>query len=153
MSGGPLIPGLNEFDRPKRGFPRWAGFFIAGIIGVSVLLGIWGFTSGTGPFSSFGQVSQDLQPTGYRPTVDADVIQVLVTPPPSGVCPDQELALTAIESERDLEISITLTGPRSSSCQESPGSDEIWLDVLLQDSFADRTIFRSIDGEELLRIR
>ena len=37
--------------------------------------------------------------------------------------------------------------------EESSGSGEIWLDVLLQDPFADRTIFRSIDGEELLRIR
>jgi hypothetical protein len=153
VNGGPLIPGLNEFDRPKRGFPRWVGFFIAGIVGVLLLLGIWGLTSGTGPFSSLGQVSEDLQPTGYRPTVDVDVIQVLVTPPLSGICPDQELAVTAIKSERDLEISVTLTGPRSSSCQESSGSGEIWLDVLLQDPFADRAIVRSIDGEELLRIR
>ena len=153
MNGGPLIPGLNEFDRPKRGFPRWAGFLIAGIVGVVVLLGIWGYTAGTGPFSSLGQVSEDLQPTGFRPTVDADVIQVLVTPPPSGVCPDQELAVTAIESVRDVEIAVTLSGSRSSSCQESSGSDEIWLDVVLENPLADRAIVRSIDGEELLRIR
>lgn len=153
MNGGPLIPGLNEFDRPKRGFPLWAGFLIAGTVGVVVVLGLWGLAAGSGPFASLGQVSDELQPTGYRPTVDADVVQVSVTPPPSGICPDQELAVTAIESALQIEIAVALSGPRSSNCPESTGSDEIWLDVFLQDPLADRAAIRSFDGQELLRIR
>ncbi len=153
MSGGPLIPGLNEFDRPKRGFPHWAGFLIAITVGVALLLVIWGFAAGNGPFSSLGQVSEELQPAGYRPTVDLDVIQVNVTPPRSGICPDQTLAVTVLESPSEIEVAVTLRGPRSSSCQESASSDSIWIDVLLQDLVGERVIVRSIDGQELLRIR
>ncbi len=153
MNGGPLIPGLNEFDRPKRGFPLWAGFLIATTVIIALLLTIWGFAAGSGPFSSIGQVSEELQPDGYRPTVDLDVIQVNVTPPKSGICPDQNLAVTALESPSEIEVAVTLSGPRSSSCQESASSGSIWIDVLLQDPLAGRAIVRSIDGQELLRIR
>jgi hypothetical protein len=153
MSGGPLIPGLNEFDRPKRGFPRWVGFLIATTISVTLLFAIWGFTAGSGPFSLLGTVSQELQPAGYRPTVDRDVIQVRVTPPQSGICPDQYLTVIAIESSSEIEVAVTLTGPRGSSCQQSTNSNSIWIDVLLQDSVGERTIIRSIDGQELLRTR
>jgi hypothetical protein len=153
VSGGPLIPGLGEFDRPKRGLPRWAGFLIAFTIGVGLLLVIWGFAAGSGPFSNLGQVSRELQPSGYRPTVDEDVIQVKVTPPQSGICADQNLKVMALESLSKIEIAVTLTGPRSSSCQENTNSGSIWIDVLLQDSVGDRAILRSIDGDELLRTR
>lgn len=153
MSGGPLIPGLNEFDRPKRGFPRWAGFLIAASVGVLVLLLVWGFTAGSGPFSSLGRVSEELQPGGFRPTVDPDVIQISVIPPQSGVCPDQNLAVTAIESPSEIKVAVNLTGPRGSSCQVSANSGSIWIDVLLQDSVGERAIVRSSDGQEILRIR
>ena len=153
MSGGPLIPGLNEFDRPKRGFPRWAGFLIAGVVGIGLLLLIWGFAAGSGPFASLGQVSEELQPAGYRPTVDTDVIQVNVTPPQSGICPDQNLDVTVIESPTEIGLAVTLLGPRSSSCPENAESGSIWIDVLLNDPVEGRAIVRSSDGQEILRTR
>lgn len=153
MSGGPLIPGLDEFDRPKRGFPRWAGFLIAITVGFSLLLLIWGFVAGNGPFSSLGHVSEELQPAGYRPTVDQDVIQINVTPPQSGICPDQDLVVTAVESPSEIDIAVTLSGPRSSSCQGNASSGPMWIDVLLQDPVGERIIVRSNGGQELLRIR
>lgn len=153
MSGGPLVPGFNEFDRPKRGFPRWAGFLIAGIVGLGLLLLVWGFAAGSGPFSSLGQVSEELQPAGFRPTVDADVIQVNITPPQSGICPDQNLDTTVVESPSTIGIAVTLTGPRSSSCQGSTESGSIWIDVLLGDPVGDRSVIRSSDGQQLLRTR
>jgi hypothetical protein len=153
MSGGPLIPGFNEFDRPKRGFPRWAGFLIAGVISVGLLLLVWGFAAGSGPFSSLGQVSEELQPGGYRPTVDTDVIQVGVTPPQSGICPDQSLDVTVTESSSEIGIAVTLIGPRSSSCQGSSEAGSIWVDVLLENPVGDRVIVRSSDGQQILRSR
>jgi hypothetical protein len=153
MSGGPLIPGFNEFDRPKRGFPRWAGFLIAGVVGVGLLMLIWGFAAGSGPFSSLGRVSVELQPVGYRPTVDIDVIQVNVTPPQSGICPDQNLDVAVIESPNEIGLSVILSGPRSSSCPGNSESESIWLDVLLEDPLGDRVIVRSSDGQEVLRTR
>jgi hypothetical protein len=153
MSGGPLIPGFNEFDRPKRGFPRWAGFLIAGVVSVGVFLLIWGYAAGSGPFSSLGRVTEELQPVGYRPTVDTDVIQVNVTPPQSGICPDQNLDVMVIESPSEVGLAVTLSGPRSSSCQENAESGSIWLDVLLEDPLGNRAIVRSSDGQPVLRTR
>lgn len=153
MSGGPLIPGFNEFDRPNRGFPRWAGFLIAGIVSLSLLLFVWGFVAGSGPFSSLGQVSQELQPAGFRPTVDTDVIQVNVTSPQSGICPDQNLGVTVIESSSEIGLAVTLSGPRSSSCQGTNESGSIWIDVLLENPVGDRSIVRSSDGQQILRTR
>jgi len=153
VSGGPLIPGLNEFDRPKRGFPRWAGFLIAITFGLSLLLLIWGFVAGNGPFSFLGYVSEELQPAGYRPTVDEDVIQINVTPPPSGICPDQDLVVSAVESPSEIDIAVTLSGPRSSTCPENASSGPMWVDVLLQAPVGERIIIRSNGGQELLRVR
>jgi len=153
VSGGPIIPGLNEFDRPKRGFPRWAGFLIAVILGAGVLVGVWGFTAGGGPLSSLGQVSEELQPSGFRPTVDPDVFQVSVTSPQSGICPDQSVAVTTLESASEVVVAVSVTGPRNSSCQQGANSDSIWVDVVLKEALDDRPIIRSIDGEKLLRIR
>lgn len=153
MSGGPLVPGFNEFDRPKRGFPRWAGFLIAGVIGLAGPLLIWGFAAGSGPFSSLGLVTEELQPAGYRPTVDTDVIQVSVLPPQSGICPDQNLDVTASESPNEIGLAVTLSGPRSSSCQSNAQSGSIWIDVLLNEPLGERDIVRTSDGQQILRTR
>ncbi len=153
MSGGPLVPGFDEFDRPKRGFPRWAGFLIAGVIGIAGLLLIWGFAAGSGPFSALGRVIEVLQPAGYRPTVDTDVIQISVAPPQSGICPDQNIDVAVSESPSEVRIAVTLNGPRSSSCQGTAQSGSIWIDVLLEEPLGDRDIVRSSDGQQILRTR
>jgi hypothetical protein len=153
MSGGPLVPGFNEFDRPKRSFPRWAGLLIAGVISIAALLLIWGFAAGTGPFSSLGLVTEDLQPSGYRPTVDTNVIQVSAAPPQSGICPDQNLDVTVSESPSEIGLAVTLRGPRSSTCQGNAQSESIWIDVLLEEPLGDRDIVRTSDGQQILRTR
>jgi len=153
MNVGPLVPGFNEFDRPKRGFPRWAGFFIAAVVAIAAFLLIWGFAAGSGPFSSLGLVTEELQPSGYRPTVDTDVIQVNAAPPQSGICPDQTLDVAVSESPSEIGLALTLSGPRSSSCQGNAQSESIWIDVLLNEPLGDRTIVRTSDGQEILRTR
>ncbi len=153
MNAGPLIPGYNEFDRPKRGFPRWAGFLIAGVVGVGVFLLIWGYAAGSGPFSSLGLVTEELQPSGYRPTVDSDVIQVNAAPPQSGICPDQNLDVTVSESASEIGLAVTLSGPRSSSCQGNAQLESVWIDVLLEEPLGIRDIVRSSDGLLILRTR
>ena len=153
MNVGPLIPGFNEFDRPKRGFPRWAGFLIAAVVGIAALLLIWGFAAGSGPFSSLGLVTEELQPSGYRPTVDTDVIQVNAAPPQSGICPDQTLDVAVSESPSEIGLAVTLSGPRSSTCLGNAQSESIWIDVVLNEPLGDRTIVRTSDGQQILRTR
>ena len=73
--------------------------------------------------------------------------------PQSGICPDQSVAVTTLESASEVVVAVSVTGPRNSSCQQGANSDSIWVDVVLKEALDDRPIIRSIDGEQLLRIR
>ena len=54
MARGPLIPGVNEFDRPKKGIPRWLGVFLSLTVISLGIFTLWGFVAGGGPFSFLG---------------------------------------------------------------------------------------------------
>ena len=68
MVNGPLIPGLREFDGPKRQIPP-AVWWVVGII---VLAGVGVFVAGVfasaGPLRGLGLVSEGMQPVAFRPT-------------------------------------------------------------------------------------
>ena len=38
MAQGPLIPGMREFDRPRKGWPSWIYWLLAGVAVVLVLV-------------------------------------------------------------------------------------------------------------------
>ena len=60
MTSGPLIPGMNEFDGPRRGVPRIV-WWIAAACGVVVLLiGVAGLVGGVGPLRTLGLVTLSL---------------------------------------------------------------------------------------------
>ena len=153
MPSGPLIPGMNEFDRPKKGMPRWVGPFIALSIIAFGLLTIWGFVAGGGPFSQLGQIEEQLQPTGFRPTVEPDVIQIEVQLPKTGACEANIFNIEANETPENIDVAVQLIRPRNNDCPNDQLTGEIWLDLTLIEPVNNRTITRSIDGQELFQIR
>lgn len=153
MPSGPLIPGVSEFDRPKRGFPRWAGYLIAVVVVVGGGLTLWGFVAGGGPLGGLGEVEEQLQPTGFRPTVEPDLIQIQVSLPNEGACPSNTFDITALESAESINVEVNLLRPRSNSCPGQLLTDSLWLDLALADPLGERLILRSIDGQELPRVR
>lgn len=153
MNRGPLIPGVNEFDRPKKGIPRWLGVFLSLTVISLGIFTLWGFVAGGGPFSFLGEVEEQLQPTGYRPTVESNVIQVLVALPKEGACPTNTFDITATETPETITTAVNLIRPRSNSCPADQLTDEIWLDLTLTQPLDDRIITRNIDGQDLPQIR
>ena len=153
MAKGPLIPGMNEFDRPKKGIPRWVGLFIALSVISFGLLTIWGFVAGGGPFSQLGQIEKQLQPIGFRPTVETEVIQIQVQLPKEGACATNAFDITADETIESVSVSVELINPRNNACPDNQLTGEIWLDLTLNEPLANRILTRSVDGQELPQIR
>lgn len=153
MAKGPLIPGMNEFDRPKKGLPRWVGVFLALSVISFGLLTLWGFVAGGGPFSQLGQVEQQLQPIGFRPTVEPEVIQIQAQLPKEGACATNTFNVSAEETPESVSISVELINPRDNSCPDDQLTGEVWLDLALTEPLATRLLIRTIDGQELPQIR
>ncbi len=153
MAKGPLIPGMNEFDRPKKGLPRWVGLFIALSVISFGLLTLWGFVAGSGPFSQLGQVEQQIQPIGFRPTVEPEVIQIQVQLPKEGACATNTFDISATETPETVSVTVKLINPRDNSCPSDQLTDELWLDLTLNEPLNNRILTRSIDGQELPQIR
>jgi hypothetical protein len=150
---GPLIPGMNEFDRPKKGMPRWVGLFIALSIISFGILTLWGFVAGGGPFSQLGQQEQQLQPIGFRPTVEPEVIQVQVQLPKDGACATNTFDISAEETPESVSVSVELINPRNNACPGDQLTGETWLDLTLNEPLDNRALTRSIDGQELPQVR
>jgi len=113
MAGGPLIPGLKEFDGPKRGVPGivWLLLVVVVLAGLSVVF--VGVFMGTGPLRSLGLVTDQLEPVAYRPTTDERVIQVAVAVPPAGLCETYPVDVASVESAARVSISANSVASRA----------------------------------------
>ncbi len=152
MGNGPLIPGLSEFDAPRRRLPSWVWWVASALGVVIVLIVLGGFFGGVGPLRSVGLVSQPLQPISYRPTTNDAVIQVAVALPAGSLCPDTEINVQAFERGARIEVEATAISPRTSSCPSTGiAGDRAWVDVALRDNLAERTVIRTIDRQPLPR--
>ena len=152
MVNGPLIPGLREFDGPKRQIPR-SVWWVSGII---VLAGIGVFVAGVfasaGPLRGLGLVSEGMQPVAFRPTTSEQVVQVALALPPGGLCRQDTVDVSTVEDESYVRISATRTSARSGACAETGSSgDRRWVDVQLASPLGDRTVVASNDSEALPR--
>jgi len=58
---GPLIPGMREFDTPRRGAPAWLPWLIGAVVVVGVLVVVAGFVGGVGPLRFLGLTTSGLQ--------------------------------------------------------------------------------------------
>jgi len=152
VTSGPLIPGMNEYDGPRRRVPRIVWWVLVAIAVVAVLVVGAGLMGGVGPLRSLGLVTEDLQPVAYRPTVDERQIQIAVALPPRGLCSDEEVQVTAFERGRRVEVEAQVQRSRTSDCP-STGivGDRTWADVVLKAPLGERQVIRVADRQPLPR--
>jgi hypothetical protein len=149
---GPLIPGMREFDRPRSRRPAWVVGTIVGLVVLVAVLVLAGFAGGVGPLRALGLSTMPLDAVGYRLTADETVIQVAVTPPPSGLCRNDDLRAVAFERSNRVEVESSFTRARSASCPVTTiGGDVRWVDVRLAGPLGTRTVIRASDREPLRR--
>jgi hypothetical protein len=152
MANGPLIPGLQEFDGPRRRLPRAVWWIVIGLvvaIGVVLLVGLF---AGTGPARSLGLVTEQLQPVAYRPTTSEQVIQVAVGVPADGLCRSDDVQVRAFARSNRIEVAAERTRSRNSTCQSTGiAQDRVWIDVALDEPLGERQVIRESDRRPLLR--
>lgn len=146
MPNGPLIPGIEEFDRPRKGWPRWLVGVVFGVIVLVVLLLVAGFVGGVGPLRILGQSTVPLTAVAYRETPDPMTIEVAVTAPAEGLCRTDDLVVVGYERGNRIEVEGSVTRPRSASCQAvTIGGDLMWVPVELDEPLGERTVI-AIEG-------
>ncbi len=137
---------------PRRRWPAWLTWvLVSGVVLVALVVAA-GFVGGVGPLGRLGQTTADLSPVGYRPTPNDRVIQVSVAMPPSGLCRDDLVDVTAFERSNRVEVESTVTRPRDDSCVVATiGGDVTWVDVELDEPLGSRSVIRATDRQPLPR--
>lgn len=154
MVRGPLIPGLREYDAPRRRrAPAIWVWSLAGALVVVVLVVVGGIVAGIGPLRALGLVETPLTSVAWRETTDPEVIQVAVVLPDTGLCTGDEVVVRAIERATVVEVDAVRTAPRSSADCTATGiaGDRVWVDVALADPIGERTLVRIEDRVPLDR--
>jgi hypothetical protein len=85
--------------------------------------------------------------------VEPEVIQIQVQLPKEGACETNTFDMSADETIETVRVSVELINPRNNVCPDNQLTGEIWLDLTLNEPLANRTLTRSIDGQELPQIR
>lgn len=150
MTGGPLIPGMREFDGPKKRVPGVLWWVLSLIIlGFLVMVGLGAFTA-TGPMHSIGEVTSELQPVAFRRTTDDRLVQAAVTVPRDGICRRDAVVVTSVESAESVAVGFSVTSSRNTTCALVVFTDNlVWVDVPLDAPLGPRRIIRADDGQEL----
>lgn len=150
MAAGPLIPGLQEFDRPRRGWPRWLTGLVVALVVAVIAMVLAGFAGGVGPLGVLGRSTTQLEPVSYRTTQQPEVIQLAVTLPPSGLCRDDTIDTVAFERGNRVEVEASVTRSRRASCTVTTiGGDVRWVDLRLAQPLGERQVIRLSDREPL----
>jgi len=153
MPQGPLIPGIEEFDRPKRGWPKWLTVVVVGVLLLAGLVVVAGFVGGVGPLRILGQSIVPLTAVAYRELSDPRAIEVAVATPREGLCRNDELVVVAYERGNRVEVEGSVTRSRSASCQAvTMGGDLSWVEVRLATPLGERTVI-NVEGREPLEQR
>jgi len=153
MPQGPLIPGIEEFDRPKRGWPKWLTLVVVGVLLLGALIVVAGFVGGVGPLRVLGQSIVPLTAVAYRELPDPLAIEVAVTTPREGLCRNDELVVVAYERGNRVEVEGSVTRSRTSSCQTvTMGGELTWVQVELESALGERTVI-NVEGREPLQER
>ena len=148
MARGPLIPGLREYDAPRRRrSPVFWMWTIGAVAAVAALVVLGGLVAGIGPLRALGTDEAPLTPVAWRPTVDAQVIQVAVALPESGLCTGDEVVVRAIERPTLIEVSAVRATARGSGECAGIGiaGDRTWVDLTLDLPMGTRMAVRQAD--------
>lgn len=149
---GPLLPGVEEFDVPRRPWPRWVAVLLVLVVGTALAVPALGFVAGVGPMRSLALETTELPPLAYRPTTNERVVQVSVGVPAAGICPDAVVEPSAEESASGVRVRIALTQDRNADCGTSgAGTQRQWVDIELAGPLAGRSVARASDGTVLPR--
>ena len=148
MARGPLIPGLREYDAPRRRrSPVFWMWTIGAVVVVLALIVLGGLVAGIGPLRALGTDEVALTPVGWRVTDDPQVIQVAVALPDSGLCTGDEVVVRAIERPTLIEVSAVRASPRGSDQCAGIGiaGDRTWVDLSLDLPMGTRMAVRETD--------
>jgi hypothetical protein len=85
--------------------------------------------------------------------VEPEVIQIQVQLPKEGACATNTFDVSAKETPETVSVTVELINPRDNSCPGDQLTDELWLDLTLNEPLNNRILTRSIDGQELPQIR
>lgn len=148
MARGPLIPGLREYDAPRRRrSPVFWWWTIGGLASLLALVVLGGLLAGIGPLRALGTDESSLNPVAWRETADERVIQVAVALPEAGLCTGDEVVVRAIGRPTLVEVSAVRTSPRGSAGCAGIGiaGDRTWVDVRLELPMGTRMAIRQSD--------
>jgi hypothetical protein len=148
MARGPLIPGMREYDAPRRRrAPTVWVWSIAAVVAVTVLVVVAGIVSGIGPLRALGLQETPLNAVGWRATENPAVIQVAVALPESGLCTGDEVIVRGLERSNVVEVSAVRAAPRGSDGCAGIGiaGDRTWVDLSLGSALGERSVIRSGD--------
>ena len=149
MPNGPLIPGLREYDAPRRrrrAKGLWLGVVAAAVV-VVLLVVLGGLVAGIGPLRALGTSESPLTPLAWRATDNPYLVQVSVALPDSGLCTGDEIVVRAIEQPDVVEVSAARTSPRGSDQCAGIGiaGDATWVDLTLDQPMGSRMAIRADD--------
>jgi hypothetical protein len=140
---GPLIPGMREYDAPrrKRASAVWI-WLVMGAVSLGILVLVGGIAAGIGPLRALGVVETPLTALSWRETADPELIQVAVALPPAGLCTGDEVSVRLVERPGVVEVSPVRSAPRSSDECAGVGiaGDRTWVDVSLSMPLAGRSV-------------
>ena len=149
---GPLIPGMREFDRPRKKNPVFIWVFLGLVILAGIVIVGLGVFAAAGPFRQLGLVTEKLEPLAFRPTVVPSVVQVSVALPAGGLCADDVVDISLVQDATAVYVGASVTTPRNISCTAvGLSADQVWVDVQLLDSLGEREVVRAADGQVLSR--
>jgi hypothetical protein len=151
VPAGPLIPGLQEYDAPRRrrgGFLPWVLLALGLLAALTLIAGLIG---GVGPLRALGAAESSMEPVAWRPTGSELVIQVAVAVPSAGFCAGDEVKALAVERGPRIEVSASRTQPRNQDVCSGVGiaGDRVWVDVAIDAPVAGRPVIRTTDRQPL----
>lgn len=148
MPSGPLIPGLREYDAPRRRrSPVFWAWTIGSVVSLAAIVVLGGLVAGIGPLRALGTDEAPLTPVAWRATGDPMLIQVAVALPDSGLCTGDEVVVRAIERPTLIEVSAVRASPRASDECAGIGiaGDRTWVDLRLDMEMGSRMAVRESD--------
>lgn len=149
---GPLLPGVQEFDRPRRGWPAWLTWTVVGVLALGVVVVLAGLVGGVGPLRALGTTTTPLQAVAYRITPDPTQIEVAVALPADGLCRTDELTGIAFERSNRVEVDVSVARARTGECAVvTVGGDVRWVPISLAVPLGERTVIGAADREPLPR--
>lgn len=147
---GPLIPGITEYDRPRKSPWRWVALAVGIVLGVLAVIVALGVLGGRGPLRSLGVNVENLQVINWRETENANVIEIAVTVPASGLCQTSVIEPQVSEGVAQIAVSASVEQSKRASCaQMETVGDRTWVMVQLGAPVGDRTVIRSSDGVDV----